>query len=413
MNMLRLLKALNRLWLRLPRIVKARRKGDEPMVRIRLRRQGAKNQPSYRIVVIDQRKARDGKYIENIGYYNPRTDPPTEVVNEDRALYWLSVGAQPSDAVRRTFVHTGTWERFQRLRIGEALEDLVREANDNRQEPPSQKTSRRFDDSESRATPDLVTKPIPEPEPILESEPEPIPEPAPETEPIANPIPDPPSEPEPAPVLVVDESPQPDDGVITEPSDEAPENKDLLYGDVNQPGMTELVDEFVPPSPSADPGRRAYEARKRLVESRRSESVKEQRVRQMMIKVWDGKDPVTREFLVQQYGGKCQICGDFFPKRDGKPYFEALYIESYNTANWLDNPANTLCLCPNHLARFLHGSREFQPDFRSQVAAYQDRGEYEIELSLCGDKRKIKFSESHIIELKALVGATENGVNIR
>jgi small subunit ribosomal protein S16 len=111
------------------------------MVRIRLRRQGLKRQPSYRIVVIDQRKARDGKYLENIGHYNPRTRPATEIIDEDRALYWLNVGAQPSDAVRRLLDHTGTWERFQRLLAGEPMEDLVKEADLNRAELPSPKTN--------------------------------------------------------------------------------------------------------------------------------------------------------------------------------------------------------------------------------------------------------------------------------
>ena len=111
------------------------------MVRIRLRRQGLKRQPTYRIVVTDQRKARNGSYLENIGYYNPRTRPATEVIAEDRALYWLSVGAQPSDAVRRLMDHTGTWERFQRLRAGETMEDLVQEAENNRAELPSPKTN--------------------------------------------------------------------------------------------------------------------------------------------------------------------------------------------------------------------------------------------------------------------------------
>ena len=83
------------------------------MVRIRLRRQGLKRQPSYRVVVIDQRKARNGKYLENIGHYNPRTRPATELIEEDRALYWLSVGAQPSDAVRRLLDHTGTPGAFR------------------------------------------------------------------------------------------------------------------------------------------------------------------------------------------------------------------------------------------------------------------------------------------------------------
>ncbi|RME80731.1 MAG: 30S ribosomal protein S16 [Caldilineae bacterium] len=69
------------------------------MVRIRLRRTGAKKQASYRVVVADQRSPRDGKFIENLGYYNPRTNPPTFVINKERTAYWLSQGAQPSEAV--------------------------------------------------------------------------------------------------------------------------------------------------------------------------------------------------------------------------------------------------------------------------------------------------------------------------
>ncbi|NOX61312.1 MAG: 30S ribosomal protein S16 [Chloroflexi bacterium] len=69
------------------------------MVRIRLRRTGSKKQASYRVVVADQRAPRDGRFIENLGYYNPRTDPPTVEINRERLKYWLSKGAQPSDAV--------------------------------------------------------------------------------------------------------------------------------------------------------------------------------------------------------------------------------------------------------------------------------------------------------------------------
>ncbi len=71
------------------------------MVKIRLRRVGAKKQPYYRVVVTDARSPRDGKFIETIGNYNPRTEPPTMVIDLERARYWLSVGAQPTDAVRR------------------------------------------------------------------------------------------------------------------------------------------------------------------------------------------------------------------------------------------------------------------------------------------------------------------------
>ncbi len=77
------------------------------MVRIRLRRVGAKKQPSYRVVVADQRTARDGRFIENIGHYDPRTDPPTVKIDEERAEYWLSVGARPSKAVARMLENMG------------------------------------------------------------------------------------------------------------------------------------------------------------------------------------------------------------------------------------------------------------------------------------------------------------------
>ncbi len=79
------------------------------MVRIRLRRVGAKKQPSYRIVVADKDAPRDGRFIENIGNYNPRTEPETVELDADRALYWLSVGAQPSEAVARLLKSKGVY----------------------------------------------------------------------------------------------------------------------------------------------------------------------------------------------------------------------------------------------------------------------------------------------------------------
>jgi small subunit ribosomal protein S16 len=80
------------------------------MVRIRLRRQGAKKQPTYRIVVADQRAARDGRIVENIGFFNPRTEPEMLNVDVDRARYWLGVGAQPSQAVERLLKAAGVYQ---------------------------------------------------------------------------------------------------------------------------------------------------------------------------------------------------------------------------------------------------------------------------------------------------------------
>ncbi|MBV9717996.1 MAG: 30S ribosomal protein S16 [Candidatus Eremiobacteraeota bacterium] len=81
------------------------------MVRIRLRRSGAKKQPTYRFVVCDARAPRDGRFIEILGHYNPRTEPRTVVVDEEKARQWLAKGAQPSDTVRRLFAEKGIVER--------------------------------------------------------------------------------------------------------------------------------------------------------------------------------------------------------------------------------------------------------------------------------------------------------------
>jgi small subunit ribosomal protein S16 len=83
------------------------------MLRIRLRRVGAKKQPSYRVVVADARAARDGAFVDQIGHYNPRTEPPTVVIDEDKALKWLRNGATPSEAVERMLKRLGTLDRVK------------------------------------------------------------------------------------------------------------------------------------------------------------------------------------------------------------------------------------------------------------------------------------------------------------
>ena len=99
------------------------------MVRIRLRRVGAKKAPVYRIVVADKESPRDGRFLEIIGQYNPRTTPETVIVDGSRALYWLKVGAQPTESVLQLFTKRGTMGRFDRLRKGEAVDSLLAEAD--------------------------------------------------------------------------------------------------------------------------------------------------------------------------------------------------------------------------------------------------------------------------------------------
>ena len=80
--------------------------------RIRLRRMGSKGRPFYRVVVADQRSPRDGRFIENIGRYHPLNDPSVIEIDQDRALHWLRVGAQPSDQVRNLMQKVGIWDAF-------------------------------------------------------------------------------------------------------------------------------------------------------------------------------------------------------------------------------------------------------------------------------------------------------------
>jgi small subunit ribosomal protein S16 len=81
------------------------------MVKIRLRRMGAKKQPTYRFVVTDSRSPRDGRFIEIVGHYNPRSVPKTVVVDDEKVKAWLAKGAQPSDPVRRLLAARGLVER--------------------------------------------------------------------------------------------------------------------------------------------------------------------------------------------------------------------------------------------------------------------------------------------------------------
>lgn len=86
-------------------------------VKIRLKRIGAKKSPFYRLVVADSRSPRDGRFIEEIGTYNPLTDPAKINIDEARALHWLSTGAQPSDTVRHLFHVTGILKKQHEAKL--------------------------------------------------------------------------------------------------------------------------------------------------------------------------------------------------------------------------------------------------------------------------------------------------------
>lgn len=88
-------------------------------VRIRLKRIGKIHHPIYRVVVVDSRKKRDGRVIEEVGKYDPNQEPSLIELTSERIQYWLSVGAQPSDAVHRMLVLSGDWAKFKGAKVVE------------------------------------------------------------------------------------------------------------------------------------------------------------------------------------------------------------------------------------------------------------------------------------------------------
>jgi small subunit ribosomal protein S16 len=131
------------------------------MVRIRLRRAGGKGQPTHRIVAANRESPRDGRFIEILGDYNPRTEPSTIRVKEDRIYYWLSVGAQPSDAVLQIFRVVGLMERYQRYKDGEDIEVLVAEGKQVEKDRNVDPRTRR-DDLVKKSPPKKKEEPVEE-----------------------------------------------------------------------------------------------------------------------------------------------------------------------------------------------------------------------------------------------------------
>lgn len=99
------------------------------MVKIRLRRIGLRNQPSYRIIATEKESPRDGRFLEILGSYNPRTEPFSFEVDEGRVYHWMEHGAQPSESMLKLFNAVGLLERYKKYKSGEDLEKVLEEAN--------------------------------------------------------------------------------------------------------------------------------------------------------------------------------------------------------------------------------------------------------------------------------------------
>lgn len=129
--------------------------------RIRLRRMGANKRPFYRVVVADQRSPRDGRFIEIIGKYHPLEDPSLIQIDEERALHWLRVGAQPSNQVRNLMDRIGIWDKFVAERPGAAIPPKPGQAARPTKEKVSKKAAAKASDAlnATKAPPAPIAEP--------------------------------------------------------------------------------------------------------------------------------------------------------------------------------------------------------------------------------------------------------------
>jgi small subunit ribosomal protein S16 len=151
-------------------------------VKIRLKRMGKIRQPYYRVVVVDSRKKRDGKVIEEIGKYHPKEEPSFIDITSDRAQYWLGVGAQPSEAVEAILKITGDWQKFKGLPGAEGTlkhaapkadkTELFNQAlKDAANEPKGEAVTRKAAAKKAEPTPDAEPVEAPAAEAVVEETP--------------------------------------------------------------------------------------------------------------------------------------------------------------------------------------------------------------------------------------------------
>lgn len=201
---------------------------------------------------------------------------------------------------------------------------------------------------------------------------------------------------------------EPGDGEFTDGPVLTPEEyAAALQETFDKPGSDEVSGKDLPVS-SGDvhvPGIRRQRVREDISEDLANEPAPRDRFRVLGRKVWDGKNPAVRQFLLEQYNGRCQICSTTFPKRDGTPYFEVLYLVSHTAATWIDRTGNTLCLCPTCTSKFLHGQVDAK-DLLEQILRWRSGVEggsdNALRIRLCGLPVVIIYTEKHLLELQEL-----------
>jgi hypothetical protein len=211
-------------------------------------------------------------------------------------------------------------------------------------------------------------------------------------------------------------------GAAKDGEDEAPAKDDEEAGEFNyaaelskafdRPGRTNRLGEEVPASADgghvANPERRRERIRQMIEDDKAAEPDADQRFRRVSRRAWEAKDSAVRHFLLEQYDGRCQVCGETFATRDGTPYFEGLYLVSRLRGRWVDRPGNVVCLCASCCAKFQYGPVEAE-GILDQVMRWQAQSEGGVDCSLrlrlCGQDVALEYSEKHLIDLQEIVSS--------
>ena len=208
-----------------------------------------------------------------------------------------------------------------------------------------------------------------------------------------------------------DRADEPDDAPINDDLvNYAAELADVFDQSANRPQKDPLLDAPRSEGRISNPDRRRERVQESIQDDRTAEPETTDRIRQVSRQIWEGKDESVRAFLFQQYAGQCQICDTTFPRKDGTPYFEGLYLVSRTKGRWIDRPGNVICVCPTCRAKFQYGS-VVAPDILDQVTAWRTRREggsgTSLSLELCGVPVQIHFTEKHLLDLQEILKSAE------
>ena len=183
----------------------------------------------------------------------------------------------------------------------------------------------------------------------------------------------------------------------------------------NKTGKTQITDDRPQSGEVRNPADRRKKTRENYSDRKSREPAVAQRTTQRVVDIWDPKNKGVRDFLYEEYSGRCQICGETnrFPRRDGMAYFEAVYLIPHREAAWTDDPGSVICLCALCSAKFQHGTVECQ-DIAQQIHSQKTvveggKGQPSISVKLIGKPVDIKFSERHVIEVQELLLLAASG----